>query len=296
MNQRFLGWLFRLLICTVLVSAIEIISTPSASDLSLGNEFVLSWESDHFTIKKGSVNIWSTVPGKPFVSADGHHNSGKTSNDSSNPQTFEFGCKSQNVLSFQYVDWKETFTGTAVQVRGQLLRCQNMATTYLLTFWVPSMNPDRVAFRLDVSPLHNPNVILNNLCFRFAMHPHDTLYGFDWNGPFTLPNNNSMTITSIIHDNLPAVNGVNETYSSDEDIGGAGGTLAYITTSGRLFYLYNSSTAHAKFDFTVKNVVSIEYGSLIMNGAFAKGADLFDASAKLTAATGRTLLQLEQVS
>jgi len=294
MNQPSLVWSCLLISCTLLVSAIEIISTPSGSDLSLGNDFVLSWESDFFAISNGDINIWSTVPGKPFVSANGHHVAGVASNDSSNAQTHDFGCKSQNVLSFQYVDWEETSTGTAVQVRGQLLKCRNTATPYLLTFWVPSLNPDRVAFRLDVSPMPNPDMSLTSLCFRYATNANDTIYGWDWNGPFTLQNNESVTTPSLVYDDFSTFNAVNQTYSSDEDMGRPTGTLAYVTTSGHLFYLCNSSTTHAQFNFTAKEVVSIEYSSLTVEGTFAKGADLFDASAKLTAATGRTLLLPER--
>ncbi|KAH9822851.1 glycoside hydrolase family 31 protein, partial [Teratosphaeria destructans] len=275
-----------------LAPAIEIIQTPPGTDLSLGNDFTLHWQTDHFDITQGNTSVWSTVPGKPFVGASAGNDLVTGSNGAFNiTNVDENECQSQNVLFFQYVDWEGTLIGSAVQVRGQLLNCGHSSAPYSLTFWIPEDRPDQVSFYLNIdSP---PNLALKKLYFRWASHADEDFYGLGAQASFASLKNQSVPIFSR---EQGTGRGDQPLTDIENSAGGfAGGDefttytaiASYVTTDGRMFYLSEKSTAYANFNLTQPDAVTLRYDSLSVDGGFAKGNNMFEAVEQLTAATGR---------
>lgn len=268
-----------------------VLSTTSNKRWDLGNNFSLSWSNGSLEILRANTSIWSTVPGKPFISASAGNDSVTGSSGAFNISQVDLdACLDQDVTSIRQVAWNGTI---AAQVSGNLLDCGNASAPYQLTFWVPSGLNDRVAFYLNVSPSTNAARPLKKLYFRYASRPEEDFYGLGGQGSFGSLKNYSIPVFS----REQGVGRGDEPVTSGENALGsfAGGDFyttytaipSYISTDAKTFYLSEKSTGYANFDFTKPDEVTIRYDSLSVDGGFTRSNNLFDAIEALTAYTGR---------
>ncbi|CAK3741657.1 glycoside hydrolase family 31 [Lecanosticta acicola] len=280
---------FSSLVCAV--STQTFLSTISSREWNLGNEFSLALRNGQLQISKANDSLWSTVSGKPFISASAGNDSVTGSSGAFNITQVDLDtCEDQTITNIQQVTWNGTI---GAQVSGNLLSCGKATAPYQLTFWVPSDLNDRVAFHLNISPSSNPSSPLKKLYFRYTSSADEDFYGLGGQGSFGSLKNYSIPVFS-------REQGVGRGDEPITSAGNANGSIAggnwyttytavpsYVSTDGRTFYLSENSTGYANFDFTKADEVTIRYDFLSVDGAFSKSSSLFDAVEALTRYTGR---------
>lgn len=271
----------------------SVLSTDGGS-YSIGESFLLTRDNDFLEITNSGQHIWSTVPGHPFLSASAGNDSVTGSNGAFNITEVDIDiCQTQNISSIQQVEWKDTATGTAVQVSGYLENCGQASAAYSLTLWVPNKFRDRVSFYINISPSTNQEAPLKKLYFSYDSSPSEDFYGLGGQASFASLKNQSVPIFT----REQGVGRGDEPITSIENANGsiAGGDFftaytaiaSYISTDAKLLYLSEKSTGYAKFDFTQPNAVTLRYDSLSVDGAFTRTPTLLDAIEALTGYTGR---------
>lgn len=261
----------------------------------LGSGFVLTREYDHLAITKDDLSIWSTASDQPFISASGGNDSVTGSNGAFNITQVDIDTTDgQDITAIQLFDWKDSVTGSAARISGHLTYNGSLSATYSLSFWVPYNLADRVAFYLDInSSTASTSQPLKKLYFRFNSRAGEDFYGLGGQASFASLKNQSIPILS----REQGVGRGDEPITSIENANGsiAGGSFytaytaipSYISTDGNVFYLSETSTGYANFDFTESDAVTVRYDSLSVDGAFTRSDNLFDAIEALTAYTGR---------
>lgn len=264
------------------------------SSLHLGSGFVLSSQSTALEITQTNVSIWSTVPGKPFIAASGGDDIVLGSNGAFNITQVDVGaCSGQNVTAVRPVPWDGALSSSAAEVSGYLLGCGDDTAPYTLTFWVPANLTDRVAFYLDVAASSDSASPLKKIYFSYASHANEDFYGLGAQASFASLKNSSIPIFSREQgagrgdEPLTSLENASGTFAGGDKFTTYTAISSYVTTDGRVFYLSEKSTSYANFDFTEPDTVTVRYDSLSVDGAIARGSDMFDAVSKLTAATGR---------
>ncbi|KAI7278873.1 hypothetical protein KC345_g5708 [Hortaea werneckii] len=266
-------------------------STAENSQLELGNGFALEWTGNSIDITQGNQDMWSAVT--PFISASAGNDSVSGSNGAFNITEIDYNlCADQSVEAVHYVPWNLSTTGEAVEVSGQLLECGDTSTPYSLTLWVPSDLPEHIAFYTDVSQTAEGEP-LKKLYFSYSSRASEDIYGLGGQASFASLKNQSVPVFT----REQGVGRGDEPITSIENANGsfAGGNKfttytaipSYITTEGNVFYLSEKSSAYANFDFAKPDEITVRYDSLSVDGAIAKGKDMFEAVERLTEATGR---------
>lgn len=283
---------FSFLVCAG--SSQSVLSSSYDGTYDIGEGFLLARHDDFLEIIKSGQSIWSTIPGRPFLSASAGNDSVVGSNGAFNITQIDIDtCQDQDISNIQHVAWDGAVTGKAIQVTGNLKACGPASAPYSLTLWVSSDLPDRVAFYIDVSASSNAAHPLKKLYFSFASSANEDFYGLGGQASFASLKNQSVPIFS----REQGVGRGDEPITSIENANGsiAGGDYfttytaiaSYISTDANLFYLSEKSTGYANFDFTQPDAVTIRYDSLSVDGAFTRTPNLFDAVEALTEYTGR---------
>ncbi|KAK5132155.1 hypothetical protein LTR08_000312 [Meristemomyces frigidus] len=260
----------------------------------LGHDFVMSNYSDHLSITQGnfSIPIWSTVPGKPFITASAGNDSfvGVNGNLAIDEVDVD-ACLGQNIHSIEHVPWEGAVDGGAAQISGHLLSCGAATTPYTFTLWVPANLTDRVAFYIDIT--QSSDQPLKKLYFSQASHAGEDFYGLGAQASFASLKNQSVPIFSREQgagrgdEPLTSIANANGSFAGGDKFTTYTAISSYISTDGKVFYLSEKSTGYANFNFTEPRAVTVRYDSLSVDGAFGRGEDMFDAVKMLTAATGR---------
>lgn len=285
--------------CSFSVCACSMQSVLSSSPLedvsyNIGEAFVLTRNDGSLRITQSGDTIWSTVPGRPFISASAGNDSVVGSNGAFNITQVDVDtCQDQDISSIQQVPWEGTATGTAIQISGHLKKCGEASAPYSLTLWVPSGVSHRVAFYITISPSSNREKPLRKLYFSFASSASEDFFGLGGQASFASLKNQSVPVFT----REQGVGRGDEPITSIENAnGGIGGgdyftaytaIASYISTDANLFYLSEKSTGYANFDFTDPDAVTVRYDSLSVDGAFTQTPSLFDAIEALTEYTGR---------
>lgn len=283
---------FSFLVCAG--STQSVLSSSHDESFDIGEAFVLTQRDGLLEITQSGESIWSTIPGRPFLSASAGNDSVVGSNGAFNITQVDIDtCQDQDISSIQQVAWDGTVTGTAVQVSGNLKECGQASAPYTITFWVPSELSNRVAFYIDISASTNKLQPLKKLYFSFSSSATEDFYGLGGQASFASLKNQSVPIIT----REQGVGRGDEPITSIENANGsiAGGDFftaytaiaSYISTDNNLFYLSEKSTGYANFDFTQSDAVTIRYDSLSVDGAFTRTASMFDAIEALTEDTGR---------
>ena len=287
-------FLFLFLIQARSVRAQHVIPTLEGSQWPLGNGFTLKTTSDCLTIDNGYDNVWSTVPGRPFIGASSGNDSIFESSGAFNITNIDVdACQSEHIATIRYVAWEDTVTGNAVQLSGSLLSCGDATAPYSLTLWVPASLTDRVAFYVNISPSSDPVQPLKKLYFRYASNIGEDFYGLGAQASFASLKNQTVPIFSreqgVGRGDQPitAYENKNGTFGGGNHFTTYTAIPSYITTDGRVFYLSENSTAYANFDLTRADTVTLRYDYLSVCGMFTRARNMFDAVEQLTAYTGR---------
>lgn len=266
----------------------------NAQTISLSDRFTVTWESQVLSVLHDNTTIWSTVPGKPFMSASAGNDSVTGSNGAFNiTQVDTDRCQDQDVQSIQAVAWSGTSTGSAVQVQGTLLECGNATAPYTLTLWAPNDASSHVAFYAAIGQSSNPAQPLKKLYMTWMSNASEDFYGLGAQASFASLKNQSIPIFSreqgVGRSDQPITNIENEngTFAGGDKFTTYTAIPSYISTDGRVFALSEKSTAYANFSFTLPDEVQMRYDSLSVDGILARGNDMFDAVECLTAYTGR---------
>lgn len=289
---------FLLAACSLLVGAGHtqsvLSSTQNGSSYEIGGSFVITRKEELLEVTQAGEVIWSTVPGRPFLSASAGNDSVVGSNGAFNITQIDIDpCQDQDISSIKQVPWDGTVTGTAVQVSGHLRDCGAADAQYALNLWVPSDLPDRVAFYIDISPSSNEAKPLKKLYFHFASTADEDFFGLGGQASFASLKNQSIPVFTREQgvgrgdEPLTSIENANGSIAGGNHFTGYTAIASYISTDASLFYLSEKSTGYANFDFTDPNAVTVRYDSLSVDGAFTRTSSLFDAIEALTAYTGR---------
>lgn len=274
----------------------HLLASASTTDTvwDLGNGFTVSQTSGQLIVKQAGRDIWSTVSGKPFISASAGNDSFTGSNGAFSIAEVDVDrCQNQSISQISEVTWDGTFTGSAVQISGHLLDCGDEATPYALTLWVPSDIPDRVSFYLDIEQSPNQARPPKKLYFTYASHTAEDFYGLGAQASFASLKNQSIPVFSREQgvgrgdEPITSIGNENGSFSGGDRFTTYTAIPSYISTDRNVFCLSEKSTGHANFDFTQPDAVTVRYDSLNVDGAFMQGSDMFDAVEMLTAYTGR---------
>lgn len=269
-------------------------SHTDAFRFSLGHGFSVARSDSILEITQGNLSIWSTVPNEPFISASSGNDIVNGSNGAFNITNVDHNiCQGQSIDSVQQVLWNTSASGQAVAISGSLLGCGNLTAPYTLSLWVPHDLTDRVAFFIDVKQTSNTSQPLKKVYFNYASQASEDIYGLGAQASFASLKNQSIPIFSreqgVGRGDQPitAIENVNGSFAGGNKVTTYTAIPSYITTAGRVFYLSEKSTGYSYFDFTAPDKISVRYDSLSVDGAIARGKDMFEAVEKLTAATGR---------
>ena len=238
--------------------------------------------------------IWSTVLGKPYISASAGNDSVTGSNGAFSISEIDIDrCQGQIVSSVSNVPWDGTITGSAVQVSGELLDCGGATAPYSMTFWVPVDLPNRIAFYIDVGRSTSSARPLKKLYLSFSSHPGEDFYGLGAQASFASLKGQSIPVFSREQgvgrgdEPVTSIENENGSFSGGDKFTTYTAIPSYISTDGNVFYLSEQSTAFADFEFTDPDAVTVRYDSLSVDGAFMRATDMFGAVEILTAYTGR---------
>ncbi|KAK4555834.1 hypothetical protein LTR86_007054 [Recurvomyces mirabilis] len=253
-----------------------------------------SYGQSYSVALSGDTTVWSTVPGKPFISASAGNDSFTGSNGAFNITQVDVDrCTGQNITSVQSVPWDGTVTGSAGQVKGNLLPCGTGSAYFELTFWISANLTDQVAFYLNIIPKSGAATPLKKLYFSFASTVDEDIYGLGAQASFASLKNQSIPVFSREQgvgrgdEPITGILNQNGSFAGGDKFTTYTAVASYITTEGRMFSLSEKSTGYANFDFTEPDAVTLRYDSLSVDGAFAKAGDMFGAVERLTALTGR---------
>ncbi|KAF2169102.1 glycoside hydrolase family 31 protein [Zasmidium cellare ATCC 36951] len=271
-----------------------VLASSSDGQWSLGEGFSLHRKAEQLEISRGNSSIWSTVPGKPFLSASAGNDSVVGSSGAFKiTEVDQDTCKDQSITSIDQIEWDGTATGEATRISGELLQCGNASAQYSLTFWVPSDLSDRIAFYVDIPSSKTASGPLKKLYFRFSSSASEDFYGLGGQGSFASLKNQSIPVFSREQgegrgdEPITSVRNANGSFSGGDQYTTYTGIPSYISTDSKVVYLSEKSTGYANFDFTQPEEVTIRYDSLSVDGAFTRTDTLFDAIEALTAYTGR---------
>ena len=269
-------------------------SSTSSKQWSLGGGFKLQQASDKLEVLQGASSIWSTVAGKPFISASAGNDSIIESSGAFYIKDVDIDtCEKQSIDQVKQVTWDGSVSGKAAQVTGHLRNCGDASTTYTLTFWVPSNLTDRVAWNLDISKSSKAKQPLKKLYFSYASNAEEGFYGLGAQASFGSLKGQNIPIFSR-EQGVGRGDAVITQYENQNDTFAGGNRFttytaipSYVSTDGNVFYLSESSTAYARFDFTEPDAVTLRYDFLSAAGMFMRADNMFDAVEMLTAYTGR---------
>lgn len=156
----------------------SILSSSDNVSYDIGEGFVLTRKDGLLEISQSGDTIWSTVSGRPFISASAGNDSIVGANGAFNITQVDVDtCQDQDISSIQQVSKDQSVTGTAIEISGHLKDCGKASAPYSLTLWVPSDISDRVAFHIDVSPSSNEEQPLTKLYFSFASNAEEDFFG-----------------------------------------------------------------------------------------------------------------------
>ncbi|KAI7488266.1 hypothetical protein KC351_g2120 [Hortaea werneckii] len=275
----------------LLAAGSPIHSTAENSQLDLGNGFALAWTGTGIEITQGEQDIWYAAT--PFISASAGNDSVSGSNGAFNITEIDYDlCADQSVDAVQHVPWNLSTTGEAVEVSGQLLECGDTSTPYSLTLWVPSDLPEHIAFYIDVSQRAAVEP-LKKLYFSYSSQASEDIYGLGGQASFASLKNQSVPVLTREQgvgrgdEPITSIENANGSFAGGNEFTTYTAIPSYITTEGNVFYLSEKSSAYANFDFTKPDEITMRYDSLSVDGAIAKGKNMFEAVERLTEATGR---------
>ncbi|GJN74019.1 hypothetical protein PLICBS_008103 [Purpureocillium lilacinum] len=265
----------------------------------LGNDFTLSWSggsSQEIVIRRNDTSIWSTSKDHSFVSAtSGDDIFAGESGNFKITQVDNDKCNGLDVTELLYVPWNNSLTCHSVAMRGQLLDCGSedgsVGGNFSAYFWVPQDLPDRVAFQVDVASTSKAPFTKTHLTFN--SHANEDFYGLGAQASFASLKNRSVPIFS----REQGVGRGDEPTTQIQNIVGffAGGDRfttytaipQYVSTDGKAFYLEDSRTAYANFDFTRADSVTVRYNGLSVSGQFLLADGMLDAVGKTTDYVGK---------
>ncbi|KAL3955834.1 hypothetical protein ACCO45_009889 [Purpureocillium lilacinum] len=278
------------------------IDSKAPSRWDLANNFSLSWSggsSQEIVISRSDTPIWSTSKDYDFISAS----SGKDvlAGESGNfklTQVDDNKCNGLDVTELVYVPWNNSLTFHSVALRGQLLNCGSangsVGGTFSAYFWVPHDLPDRVAFQVDVRS--TTNTALTKTHVTFKSHADEDFYGLGAQASFASLKNRSVPIFSreqgIGRGDEPTTQLQNNVgfFAGGDQFTTYTAIPQYVSTDGKAskaFYLEDSRTAYANFDFTRADAVTVRYNGLSVSGQFLLAGGMLDAVGKTTDYVGK---------
>ncbi|RJE27209.1 Glycosyl hydrolases family 31 [Aspergillus sclerotialis] len=285
------------LLCLRILALLVVCDVATARETwKLGDRFDLVWKSDesHLSILQQGNPIFASVPGDSFLSASAGKDSVVGSSGNFNiTNVDQRRCQSQNVTDINYSRRSDSINVREVALKGFLLRCGEEDLEYTMSFWVPYGFPDRVAFDVAVEPGHDNEAGMERVYLKFASHASEDFYGLGAQGSFASMKNQSIPIFS----REQGVGRGDEPVTSVEDSQGffSGGNHfttytaipQFISTAGKVFYLRDSDTAYAVFNFTEHSAVTVRYDALTIGGQFMQALNMLEGITMLTDYTGR---------
>lgn len=271
-----------------------VLADVAPEEWDLGSGFTISLVSDQLMVKADGEEIWTTVQGRPFISASAGNDSFTGSNGAFNITEADLNrCEGQAISSVSDVPWDGSVTASAVQISGELLDCGDATAPYALTLWTPEDLPDRVAFYLDIGQSTDAAHPLKKLYISFVSHADEDFYGLGAQASFASLKGQSVPVFTREQgvgrgdEPITSIENENGSFSGGDRFTTYTAIPSYISTDGNVFYLSEESTGYANFDFTDAEAVTLRYDSLSVDGAFMRADDMFDAVEMLTAYTGR---------
>ena len=261
---------------------------------SMGGGFVLHYAecSDVISINSNGTEIWATVPHANFLSASSGNDIITDEDGNFDIKMFnEDRCKGQNMTAMRYEPWPNSLNGHSVALSGSLFDCGSVSAAYTAYFWVPRKLPDRVAFRVVVTPTAADT--LRRVFLTFKSHSDEDFYGLGAQASFATLKNQSVPIfsreqgvgrgdepTTEIQNFVQPFAGGNQftTYTA---------IPLYVSTDNKAFYLADNCTAFANFDFTAQDKVTVRYDELSIDGQLLRAESMLDAIGQVTDYTGK---------
>ncbi|KAJ5732420.1 hypothetical protein N7493_003901 [Penicillium malachiteum] len=263
-------------------------------DLGSGFTLKVDQAANHLAITGHNKTIWETVPGKAFLSASaGLDDIVDSSGNFEITQVDESKCSSERITRVAQQSYQGSVNGHAAVVQGTLSGCGNETAQFLLTLYVPTEYPDRVAFSINVDQSASSGDSLANIFLTYRSSPSEDFYGLGGQGSFASLKNQSVPIFSreggVGRGDQPTTNLENNYsfFSGGDKHTTYSAIPQYISSDARVFYLSDESSAYANFDFTNASSVTVRYAELSVEGHFMQANDMLNGITMLTEYTGR---------